>query len=137
VCPTANYTANATDGSIVASNSAAKYSPTGPREVIVGQVKQVSGGALEITYAPPSWNMYVPYDIVLLTGDASSGYSVAIIYSCSIDSQSQPTFWVMSRTPQLPAAVPYDTLVSKIQSWGFDPTAMGLMQTQQPTTCVY
>ncbi len=134
VCTTANYTLNA-DGTVLVDNSGAKNTPTGPRNVAIGQAKQISGGKLEVTFTPPAWGIYAPYNIVALIG---APYEVAIVYSCTETlGLSSPTFWILSRTPQLPANLPYDSLVSKIQAWGFDPVKMGLTQTQQPSNCVY
>ena len=67
-CTTANYSTNA-DGTIKVYNSGSKNAPNGARSAAIGTAKQVSGGKLEVTFAPAFLNIYSPYWIVGLYGE--------------------------------------------------------------------
>lgn len=136
-CTTANYSANA-DGTVKVDNSGSKNAPNGARSIAIGTAKQVNGGKLEVTFAPAFLNIYAPYWVIQLYGDAGSGYEVSVVYSCSVTLGIQTeSVWILSRTPVLPSDFPYNTLVSKINSQGINTTALGLSETFQGPTCVY
>ncbi len=81
-------------------------------------------------------------------GGVSTALRVAIVYGCNPPlssslrregaQQGLPIVWIISRTPQLPAAYPYDVLVSKIASTGINVTTVGGMTpTVQAASCEY
>ena len=61
-----------------------------------------------------------------------------MIYSCNeVLGVAVNAFWILSRTPVLPAEYPYDTLVAKINGFGLNTTELGLSKTIQVPSCVY
>ncbi len=136
-CTTANYSLNA-DNTIRVDNSGSLNAPNGTRSVAIGTAKVVSGGKLEVTFAPAFLNIYSPYWIIGLYGEAAQDYSVALIYSCNmVLGTPVNAIWILSRSPVLPASLPYGTLIDKLESFGLDVNSLGLTKTVQVPSCVY
>ena len=71
-CSMSNYTQNS-DGTIRVDNSGSLY-PGGERSGSIGTARQINGGKFEVTFAPPSYNLFSPYWIVGLFGEVEQGY---------------------------------------------------------------
>jgi len=133
-CTTANYSMNA-DGTIKVVNGGRVGSPTGKLSQAVGKAKQVKGGKLEVSFFGP---FYGPYWITQLYGEASAGYEVSVVYSCSSSLFGEiRDMWILSRTPKLPAALPLDGLYAKAKGMGIDVAALNMTLTTQTSTCIY
>ena len=69
------------------------------------------------------------YWITQLYGDASNGYSVSVVYSCSTGVES--AMWVLSRTPALPADIPISEIYATATKAGINVTALQMQDTEQ------
>lgn len=138
-CTVANYTLRGTgNGTYVeVDNYGRKGSPTGPVSRAIGKALQVSGAKLKVKF--PGAPVYAPYWIVDLLGDASTGFSVSLVWSCSsvLGLFEVSNLWVLSRTPQLPSGVTLQDLYAKATALGIDVTSLKMTPTAQPPTCLY
>jgi len=132
-CTTANYTLNA-DATVTVVNEGNVGSPTGKVSKAVGKAKQDKGGKLEVSFFGP---FYGPYWITQLYGDAASEYSVSVVHSCTTGLFAQRAMWILSRTPQLPAAITLDSIYAKATAMGIDVAALKMAETVQTSDCVY
>ena len=138
-CTVANYTLQGSgNGTYVEVDNYGRYdSPTGPIKRAIGKALQVSGAKLKVKF--PGAPVYAPYWIVDLLGDASTGFSVSLVWSCSsvLGVFTFSNMWVLSRTPQLPAGVTLDDLYAKATALGIDVASLKMTPTAQPPTCLY
>lgn len=98
------------DDKIAVVNTCHKGSPNGPKEVAEGEATVAGPGKLEVSFVP--WLPFAKGDYWVLHVDR--GYSFAVV-----GEPSGKTGWILSRTPQLPAAK-YDTAIAVMQSMGYD-----------------
>lgn len=82
---------------------------------------------------------YGPYWITQLYGDATLGYEVAAIYSCTsvLGFEVVEDFWILSRTRQLPATVTYQDIVNTAEKQGIDFASLNVNMTYQGEGCTY
>ena len=126
------YTLNPSNGTVTVDNADNKGSPSGERNSFYGYAKQVSGGHFEVKFPPAP--VYAPYDVVVLKGEAETGYEAAVIYSCTILYRSM---WVLSRTPLLEGAVTYESLIMEAEKLGIDVKTLNMQMTHQGSDCKY
>lgn len=139
-CTTALYTKGTeSDAPVLVYNSGRYGGPDGPIKGANGTARVVSGAKLEVTFTPPSLGIYSPYWIVDLIGDANKGYQVSMVFSCNsiLGITEVESFWILSRTPELPAGVTYESLLDKAASLGIDVKSLGVTQTIQGGECHY
>ena len=134
-CTTANYTLE-TAGYVQVDNSGRYKGPTGKLKAAIGKGMEVDGAKLKVSFGGP---VYAPYWVIDLMGEASDGFSVALVWSCTdiLNIASFKNLWVLSRTPTLPAGVTLDKLYSKAQSMGIDVHSLSMLPTPQPSNCLY
>jgi lipocalin len=109
VCETANYTLSA-DGQVVVDNEGRLGSVNGTHETAIGKARQLAGGKFQVSFGGPIW---APYWVIDLYGDASTGYSVAVVFSCvDLYAELGQSLWILSRTPELPAPFTIDGLAA-------------------------
>eukprot|EP01139_Manchomonas_bermudensis_P000241 Amastigsp_a228_864.p1 type:complete len:197 gc:universal Amastigsp_a228_864:31-621(+) len=131
VCVTAGYALESSGDFISVNNSGRKGSPDGPLVEAEGKAKIVAPGKLAVTFGVDI-GVYAPYWITQLYGKASSGYEVAVIYSCNqILGLDVQWVWILSRTPELPAPITFDSLYATATSQGIPIAKLGMNITDQ------
>eukprot|EP00929_Paragymnodinium_shiwhaense_P064488 TRINITY_DN32294_c0_g1_i1.p1 TRINITY_DN32294_c0_g1~~TRINITY_DN32294_c0_g1_i1.p1 ORF type:complete len:213 (+),score=15.71 TRINITY_DN32294_c0_g1_i1:46-639(+) len=139
-CTTALYSKGTeSDAPVLVYNSGRYGAPDGPIKGANGTARVVSGAKLEVTFTPPSLGIYSPYWIVDLIGDANKGYQVSMVFSCNsiLGITEVESFWILSRTPELPAGVTYESLMEKATALGIDVSSLGVTMTTQGGACQY
>ena len=138
-CTVANYTlrGSGNDTYVEVDNYGRYDSPTGPIKRAIGKARQVSGAKLEVRF--PGAPVYAPYWVVDLMGDASDGFSVSMVWSCSsvLGLFRISNLWILSRTPQLPPGVTLEGLYAKATALGIDVASLKMTPTAQPSSCLY
>ena len=128
VCETAEYTLEPS-GTVKVNNSGRIDSVSGPLKSAIGKAVQVSGGKLKVSFF---LDIFGPYWITQLYGDAASGYSVAVIWSCEEKfGIGERDLWILSRTPQLPADLQPAHLYDVARGMGIDVESLDMVPTLQ------
>jgi len=135
VCNTANYTLNS-NGEVTVFNYGYKHNSNGTFTSATGKAVQVSGGKLKVSFF---LDFFGPYWVIDLFGEEDQGYSVAVIYSCSktLGIFEVEDLWFLSRTPQLPADISYDSLVKRAEAQGINVANLQMTKTYHGDDCVY
>ncbi len=98
------------DGKVSVTNTCHKGSPTGPVEVAEGEAEVIAPGKLKVTFVP--WLPFAKGDYWVLHVDAAYSYAV-------VGEPSGKTGWILSRSPELPAAKT-EKAVSVLEGMGYD-----------------
>ncbi len=84
----------------------------------------------------PSPDSKPNYNVIGLLGEASSGYSVSLVWSCNSALGSPlETAFILSRTPTLPDGLTIESLVAKMTALGANVSSM--TATVQAPQCIY
>ena len=89
----------------------------------------VSPGKLEVSFFG---NVYAPYWITQLYGNATTGYDAAVVFSCQeVLGITNENVWVLSRTNVLPAGLTLDGVLKVSASQGIDVAKIKVVATTQ------
>jgi len=137
VCVEAIYTLEGGSPPTIKVNNTGIYGPgTGKEGQVssaIGKAKQVEGGKLKVSFFA---DIYGPYWVTQLYGEAADGYSVAVIWSCEDFGPFSfgNDLWVLSRTRQLPPGITLDSIYAVAQADGIDVKSLAMENTVQ-TNC--